>query len=145
MNHDGDGPTLVPELLVTDTAKSIEFWCGLCGFHINYQRAQEGFAYISRGTAHVMLDQRGVGRDWITAPLERPFGRGINLQVTVPDLAPTIELLREAHYPLFMSPETKWYRASDAEEAGVEQFLVADPDGYLIRFHTSIGRRAITQ
>jgi hypothetical protein len=40
-----------------------------------------------------------------------------------------------------MEPETKWYRITDAEEAGVEQFLVADPDGYLIRFQTSLGKR----
>ncbi|NYI40721.1 bleomycin resistance protein [Demequina lutea] len=144
MIHAAEDPALVPELLVTDTAKSIEFWCGLCGFRINYQRAHEGFAYISRGTAHVMLDQRGVGRDWITAPLERPFGRGINLQVTVPNLEPIIVSLREAGYPLFMAPETKWYRVSDVEEAGVQQFLVADPDGYLVRFQAPIDRRPFT-
>lgn len=40
-----------------------------------------------------------------------------------------------------MEPETKWYRVSDTEEAGVRQFLVTDPDGYLIRFQSSIGRR----
>ena len=142
MNHHGDTPALVPELLVTDTAKSLEFWCGLCDFHINYQRSEEGFAYISRGTAHLMLDQRGVGRDWITAPLEPPFGRGINLQIAVPDLAPILESLLEADYPLFMAPETKWYRVSDTEETGVQQFLVADPDGYLARFQASLGRRA---
>ncbi len=145
MNSPTAGPALVPELLVTDATKSIEFWCGLCGFQINYRRAQEGFAYISRGSAHVMLDQRGVGRDWVTAPLARPFGRGINFQVTVPDLEPIIVSLREADYPLFVSPETKWYRVSPAEEAGVRQFLVADPDGYLIRFQTSIGRRAVPE
>jgi catechol 2,3-dioxygenase-like lactoylglutathione lyase family enzyme len=129
-------PELVPELLVTDTSRSIAFWCGLCGFEINYQRAEEGFAYISRGTAHIMLEQRGIGRNWITAQLDRPFGRGINFQITVPDLAPILSSLREADYPLFMPPETKWYRIGDAEEAGVQQFLVADPDGYLIRFRT---------
>jgi len=145
VNSPAADPALVPELLVTDTAKSIDFWCGLCGFQIDYRRAQEGFAYISRGTAHVMLEQHGVGRNWLTAPLDRPFGRGINFQVTVPDLAPIIKSLQEADYPLFMPPETTWYRVSDVEEAGVQQFLVADPDGYLIRFQASIGRRAVAK
>ncbi|MDQ1124478.1 hypothetical protein [Microbacterium trichothecenolyticum] len=54
-------PALVPELLVGDVSKSIEFWCGLCGFWITYQRQEEGFAYISLGSAHIMLEQRGVG------------------------------------------------------------------------------------
>ncbi|MFF3573035.1 bleomycin resistance protein [Nocardia jiangxiensis] len=127
-------PALVPELLVTDTSRSIAFWCGLCEFEINYQRVEEGFAYLSRGTAHIMLEQRGFGRNWITAPLDRPFVRGINFQITVPDLAPILFSLRRANYPLFMSPETKWYRIGDDEQVRVQQFLVADPDGYLIRF-----------
>ena len=134
-------PTLVPELLVADTARSIEFWCGLCGFAIDYQRADEGFAHISRGSSHVMLEQQGVGRNWVSAPLERPLGRGVNLQIAVSDLVPILAALGHESYPLFMPPEIKWYRVSDEEETGVEQFLVADPDGYLIRFQTPRGRR----
>lgn len=138
-------PALVPELLVTDTPASIEFWCGLCGFTINYRRQDEGFAYISRGSAHVMLEQQGVGRNWVTASLERPLGRGINFQVSVPDLEPILSALYAAGHPLFMEPETKWYRITDTEETGVEQFLVADSDGYLIRFQTSLGKRPATR
>lgn len=44
---------------------------------------------------------------------------------------------------LFLEPETTWYRIDD-EEAGVRQFLVQDPDGYLVRFPSSIGRRPAT-
>jgi hypothetical protein len=39
-----------------------------------------------------------------------------------------------------MEPETKWYRAGN-HEVGVVQFLVQDPDGYLIRFQQSLGSR----
>lgn len=56
-------PDLVPELLVTNVNASIEFWCRLCGFTIAYDRPEEGFAYISRGNAHLMLEERGVGRN----------------------------------------------------------------------------------
>lgn len=51
------------------------------------------------------------------------------------------DVLSDAGVELFMQPETKWYRVGE-EEAGVLQFLVQDPDGYLIRFQSSIGRRA---
>lgn len=132
-------PALVPELLVTSTAESLEFWCGLCGFVIDYQREAEGFAYLSRGGAHVMLEQRGVGRNWITGPLDRPFGRGINFQITVPDLEPILDRLSAAGYPLFMALEAKWYAVGGSAEVGVRQFLVADPDGYLVRFQMSLG------
>lgn len=137
-------PALVPELLVTDAARSIGFWCGIRGFEIAYERPDEGFAYIALGSAHIMIEQYGIGRNWITAPLEPPLGRGLNLQISIPRLEPVLGALRETNYPLFMEPESTWYRIDDRTEAGVQQFLVTDPDGYLIRFQTSIGHRPIT-
>jgi hypothetical protein len=39
-----------------------------------------------------------------------------------------------------MEPEQKWYRTGEIE-TGVHQFLVQDPDGYLIRSSAYIGER----
>ncbi len=137
---DRSEPALVPELLVADLDRSLAFWCELCGFTVRYARPEERFAYLQSGTAHVMLEQAGVGRNWVTGALERPLGRGVNLQIGVPDATAIAERLVGAGMPLFMDPETKWYRVGD-EEAGVTQFLVQDPDGYLLRFQTPLGRR----
>lgn len=126
-------PALVPELLVTDLAGSLDFWVGLCGFEVLYERPDEGFASIRLGAAHVMLDQIGRGRDWETGSLERPLGRGINFEVSVPSAEAMAKHLLDAHWPLFLEPETKWYRTSEGI-IGVRQFLVQDPDGYLLRF-----------
>jgi catechol 2,3-dioxygenase-like lactoylglutathione lyase family enzyme len=136
-------PGLVPELLITDLDKSLDFWCRLCGFAVLYHRIQEGFAYVASGTAHLMLEQAGMGRNWITGPLERPLGRGINFQVSVPSIEPLLNALKEEGWPLFLAPETRWYKTGE-HETGVVQFLVADPDGYLVRFQASLGRRLIT-
>lgn len=133
-------PGLVPELLVTDLDASLRFWVGLCGFSVRYDRPDERFAYLELGSAHVMLEQAGVGRNWLTGPLDAPLGRGVNLQVSVPDSDVTAAALSGARIPFFMPPETKWYRTGDTE-AGVRQFLVTDPDGYLIRFQSSVSRR----
>ncbi|PZO56680.1 MAG: bleomycin resistance family protein [Leifsonia xyli] len=143
--HDGavtetPEPALVPELLVADLDRSLAFWCGLCGFEIRYARPEERFAYVALGTAHLMLEQAGVGRNWITGPLDRPLGRGVNFQVTVPDSRAVSESLLRAGTELLMQPETKWYDVG-TEQAGVDQFLVQDPDGYLVRFQSSAGRR----
>ncbi|SMH32473.1 Catechol 2,3-dioxygenase [Rathayibacter oskolensis] len=135
-----DEPDLVPELLVGDIGRSLEFWCGPCGFRVRYARPEEGFASVVSGTAHVMLDQRGVGRDWLTGPLEAPFGRGLNLQIRVDDADAIADALAAAGIALFAPPETRWYRV-DEEETGVRQVLVTDPDGYLLRFQSSLGRR----
>ena len=48
--------------------------------------------------------------------------------------------LAPAGWPLFMQPEQKWYRTGEVE-TGVHQFLVQDPDGYLIRFSAYMGDR----
>ena len=143
MASDDYEPDLVPELLVTDVPRSVDFWCNLCGFEVAYDRPDEGFAYVTRGRAHVMLEQRGVGRNWLTQDLDPPFGRGINFQIGVLDLDPILAALANAEWSLFMRPETKWYRVSDSEEVGVRQFLVTDPDGYLIRFQSSLGHRTV--
>ncbi|SOE74091.1 Catechol 2,3-dioxygenase [Salinibacterium xinjiangense] len=137
-------PALVPELLVADIDRSIEFWCGICGFEFRYSRPEERFAYIALGAAHVMLEQVGVGRNWVTSELEAPLGRGINFQIFVPDTDAIVKSLGLAGVGLFMEPEIRWYQLAD-DVAGVIQFLVTDPDGYLIRFQSSLGRRPIVR
>jgi len=128
---------LVPELAVRDLATSLAFWCGPCGFTVLYDRPEQGFACIGRYGARVMLDQLGVDRDWVTAPLAPPFGRGINLEIAVGDLAPILGALAAARWPLFLAPEVKAYRVG-ATRITVRQFLVQDPDGYLLRFSQTL-------
>lgn len=138
-------PSLVPELAVIDCSVSVRFWRDLLGFEVLYDRPEEGFAYLALGSAHLMLDQADIGRTWQTAPFDPPLGRGINFQISVPDVAVQLRQLREVGWPLFMEPEEKWYRISLSEEAGVRQFLVQDPDGYLVRLQMSLGQRTLEQ
>ena len=134
-------PGLVPELLVTDLDPSLAFWVDLCGFEILYDRPAERFAYLRLGTVELMLEQIGVSRNWVTGELEAPLGRGVNFQISVAALEPLVERLAQAGWPLFMAPETTWYETG-ATRSGVTQFLVQDPDGYLIRFTSPYGPRA---
>ena len=133
---------LVPELIVSNLERSLRFWCGLLGFRVVYERADEAFAYLEMRRAQVMLSsQAGMDR-WITGALEHPFGRGLNLQIAVEDIAAPLARLRDDGWQLHFAPEEKWYRAGDVE-TGVLQFAVADPDGYLVRLSQSLGQRAI--
>jgi catechol 2,3-dioxygenase-like lactoylglutathione lyase family enzyme len=132
---------LVPELLVTNINESLRFWRDVCGFQVAFDRPDEGFAYLDLDGAQVMLEERGRNRNWITGPLEIPLGRGINFQITVHSIQPIVEALSNAGWPLFMAPEQKWYRTGTVE-TGVHQFLVQDPDGYLIRFSSPLSKRS---
>ena len=135
-------PGLVPELSVTDYEASRHFWCDLVGFSLRYERLEEGFGYLVLGNAHLMLDQINQGRTWATGTLEAPLGRGINLEIQVAPLDAAWERLTQAQWPIFVEPEEKWYRAGDVE-IGVRQFLIQDPDGYLVRLQEEIGERPV--
>jgi catechol 2,3-dioxygenase-like lactoylglutathione lyase family enzyme len=132
---------LVPELDVTDLDISLAFYCDILGFRVRYQRPEERFAYLEREGAELMLEEAaGPGRRFRTAPLERPFGRGANFQIRVTDAPGLIERVRGAGASILLAIEDRWYRRGDGE-VGNRQFVVVDPDGYLLRFFEDIGRR----
>jgi catechol 2,3-dioxygenase-like lactoylglutathione lyase family enzyme len=130
---------LVPELLVTDLARSLAFYRDACGFRVRFVRPEDAFAYIERGKAQLMLEE--IAEDsWTTAPLEQPLGRGINLQIEVEDIAALHQRLLASGAQLFRPLTTEWYREGGIEH-GQTQFLVQDPDGYLLRFMEHLGER----
>ena len=131
---------LVPELSVRDCAASLRFYVDVLGFAVRYRRAEEGFAYLALGEAELMLDQIGTGRDFAPALAAGPLGRGLNLQIRVPTLGPVVAALRRHGIALVVGPEERWYRRG-AEEVGQRQLVVADPDGYLLRFQEPLGAR----
>ena len=134
----GGFAALVPELDVFDLDASINYWCDVLGFRVAYDRPENGFAYLERGGAQVMLNRRH--GNWETGPLERPLGRGINFMVFVDNLEPLLASLAAIGWPLFREPHEAWYRIGD-RESGNRQFLVQDPDGYLLRFAENLGER----
>lgn len=131
---------LVPELLVTNLSASLKFWIDACGFSVMYSREPDGFFYLDRAGAQVMLVEARGENAWITAPLDTPLGRGINFEIKVDAVAPVLAALEAAGYPLFRPVQEQWYR-SGAIEIGVREFLVQDPDGYLLRFSARIRER----
>jgi catechol 2,3-dioxygenase-like lactoylglutathione lyase family enzyme len=134
-------PKLVPELLVGNLEASLRFWRDCLGFTVVYDRPEHGFAFIDLDGASLMLEQRDrAARTWETGPLERPLGRGINFEVQVEDLDGILSRLSAASWPLYLEPEDKWYRVGSTEK-GQRQFLVQDPDGYLIRLAGSLSER----
>lgn len=132
-------PALVPELTVSDFPASMTVYLRL-GWQVVYDRPEEGFANLRMGKADLMMDALSVGRsfDPTLIPAHRPFGRGMNLEITVPSIAPLLAVLDER--PLYLPIEEKWYCAGD-KEIGVRQFIIADRDGYLLRFSESLGTR----
>lgn len=133
---------MVPELMVRDLGRSRQFWIDLCGFEVVYQREEEGFVFLDREGAQFMLEEVSGDGGWITAPLEAPLGRGVNFEIKVKSIDALSRTLRDAAWPFYREPEERWYRSGEVE-IGVQQFLVQDPDGYLLRFSAWIGNRPL--
>ena len=89
-----------------------------------------------------MLEEVRGDDGWITAPLDAPLGRGVNFEVKVKSIDALCRTLRDSGWPFYREPEERWYRSGEIE-IGVQQFLVQDPDGYLLRFSAWIGNRPL--
>ena len=131
---------LVPELIVNDITISLDFYTAVLGFKVRYDRPEERFAYLDLDGAQLMIEQPI--EPWLTGTLERPFGRGINLQIEIASIAPLLERLAARSWPLYRSPEDEWYRGGEVL-FGNRQFLVQCPDGYLLRFFEDLGERPL--
>lgn len=124
---------LIPELAVRDSGTSLGFYRDVLGFAVVYERPEEGFAFLQLGAAQLMLDQIGAGRTFGAIGPDTPLGQGLNLQITVTSLDPMLEALAVAGIALVVPLELRSYR--QGESALLQrQFVVADPDGYLLRF-----------
>jgi hypothetical protein len=138
------GAKLVPELLYSDLYRSLAFYLSLAGFSVLYDRPEDRFAYLEFEGAELMLEEAPElsddGRVWWTARPEKPYGRGINLQIEAADVDVVCARLAEAAWPLFRPMEEQWYRLAE-RETGLRRFLVQDPGGYLLRFFSDLGER----
>jgi catechol 2,3-dioxygenase-like lactoylglutathione lyase family enzyme len=147
---------LVPELDVTDLDDSLQFYAEVLGFRALFERPAERFAYLERDGVELMLQEAaGPGRRFRTAPLERPFGRGVNLQLRVDEVDTVHDRAVAAGFEIVVPMEERWYRVDVAQaggrwrtegpvEAGNRQFVVADADGYLWRPFRDLGVRPVT-
>jgi catechol 2,3-dioxygenase-like lactoylglutathione lyase family enzyme len=131
---------LVPELYVRDINQTRAFYVELLGFEVLHERPEDKFIYTQRGNARMMFEELGASREWITGDLEYPYGRGINFQIEVGSVDELFEsVLAEGVRP-FLPLEDKWYRKDDIY-IGNRQFMIQDPDGYLLRFFQDLRSR----
>ena len=122
---------LIPELSVTDLKKSLHFYIEIIGFKVEYLREESEFVFLSLSGNQIMLSQ--CNGNWETGLMEYPLGRGINFQMFVTQVDPILLSLTKASYPLMKAPWNSSYR-KESSYVNQREFLVQDPDGYLLRF-----------
>jgi catechol 2,3-dioxygenase-like lactoylglutathione lyase family enzyme len=130
---------LVPELISSDIERSLKFYTDVLGFHVLFARPEERFAYLEYDGAQLMLEQ-STGRRFLNGALEKPYGRGINLQIKTDSVDELYTRVQAAKATIYLPMEEKGYRCDDVYLVS-RQFVVEDPDGYLLRFFQDLGAR----
>lgn len=129
----------IPELSVTNLEISLKFYKTI-GFKIEYERPENKFVFISLGEIQFMLQEISDKDKWHIAPLSYPFGNGINFQLEVDNVEIIYDNLKKNNYKITYEIEENWYR-QDNKLLGNKEFLIQDPDGYLLRFSEDMGER----
>jgi lactoylglutathione lyase len=132
--------SLIPELIVSDIEQSVHFYKDLLGFNVEYERSEEKFAFLSVGSAQLMLLQDNDSQHSRTGDLDAPRGRGINFSIRVNNLDDMFISLEAAGHPLRIPIREQWHRQGDVLH-GEKQLWVMDPDGYLLRFVEGLGTK----
>ncbi len=124
---------LIPELSVTSIDRSKEFYLML-GFRVIYERTHDKFCFLELEDVQIMIEE--VNDNWNVGELCYPFGRGINLSMEIKNFDDVYQRIVANKYPLFKDVMKNEYVVNDEVYVDSE-FLVQDPDGYLLRFSKS--------
>ena len=123
--------SLIPELSVSNINKSKEFYLKL-GFNIMYERVEDKFAFLQLEDNQIMIEENN--NNWNTGEMDYPYGRGINISMSVEDIDSMYKKIKENNIELFLDLGIHEYRINDIISYDKE-FLIQDPDGYLLRFN----------
>ena len=119
---------LTPNLVVSDVARSMEFYRDRLGFSTVTtvpDAAPYVFAIMQSGAVQIYLNAPEPALEEYPAMKGRPIGGTFTMFIEVIGIERTYDELK-TQMPIVSPLETKWY--------GVAEFVVADPDGYLITF-----------
>ena len=126
-----DFNNLIPELSVFDILQTKNFYEEL-GFKIEYERQEEKFVFMSFQDSQFMFEQIHDG-GWNTGELTYPLGRGINFSIAVDDIENLYTLVKSKKLEIYKKLTKSVYLVNGIEEVQME-FLIQDPNGYLLRF-----------
>ncbi len=123
--------SLIPELSVSNINKSKEFYLKI-GFRIKYERKEDRFCFLELENNQIMIEENN--NNWNTGKLEYPYGRGINISMSISDVEKLYNMLKKKKINFFLDLEVHKYLVDDKIYYDKE-FLIQDPDGYLLRFN----------
>ena len=119
---------LTPNLVVSDVARAVAFYRDRLGFAVETTVPDAEpyvFAIVRSGSVQIFLNAPEPAIEEYPAMKDRPLGGTFTMFIEVTGIESMYDELK-AQIPIVAPLETKWY--------GVAEFVVTDPDGYLITF-----------
>lgn len=123
--------SLIPELSVSDIETSKIFYEDL-GFKIVYERPENKFCFMQLENNQIMIEEKN--DNWNVGKLEYPYGNGINISMSVNDVEYLYKIFKNKQIKFFLELQVNEYRVDNTMFQDKE-FLLQDPDGYLLRFN----------
>lgn len=123
--------SLIPELSVNNIDISKKFYTDI-GFKIVYERKEKKFCFLELFENQIMIEE--FNNNWNVGTLDYPLGRGINLSMKVQNIEDYYNKIKSSKYKIFKELMINCYRVNDILYKDKE-FLIQDPDGYLLRFN----------
>ncbi len=124
--------SMIPELTVSDIEQTKDFYINKLGFALEYEREEDKFIFLSYNESQFMFEQKHQN-GWNMGELEYPFGRGINFSISTTDVYELYERVQGFNIKLYRTLQETSYKC-DYDDILEVQFLIQDPDGYLLRF-----------
>ena len=122
---------MIPELSVFDIEQTKRFYNNL-EFKIEYERPEEKFVFMSFQDSQFMFEQIH-DNGWNIGGLIYPLGRGINFSIAIDDIEGLYKLVKALNLEIYRELNRSIYQVNGTEETQIE-FLIQDPNGYLLRF-----------
>ena len=125
---------VAPEFFVRDMEASLRFYSDGLGFAI--LRREPDFAVAALGDAHVLLALPEASPEaeaasaidaWLASG---PRGVGVNVRIMVDDVDAMYRRAREIGATVVWEIDDRYY--------GLRDFIIADPDGFFLRFAAPI-------
>ena len=123
---------LIPELSVTNIEDTKQFYISILNFKLEYERCNEKFIFLSYGKSQFMFEEIHLD-GWNIDRLEYPLGRGINFSIACSDVEQLYETVINSKIRIYRELKETTYLC-DGNQKIQKEFLIQDPDGYLLRF-----------
>lgn len=126
---------IIPELIVSDMTRSMDFYASLGFVQDNVgiidDKGSQWYS-LAMGESNVWLLRQDI-MEGFDGSIKR--ANGVHLYLSVDDVDGLYEKLKAGgQADIVHGPETKWY--------GMREFVVADPDGYIWTLNMPVSERA---